>query len=314
MMLRVPKEAMGVDTLWYSGADQIGAVATTTANMPTAIVRVITHEGIILAADGCATDDNGNITSERECKIYSTEKPGHWIVGYGLSELAPPTFEYPDRESVKLSFSEIGKKVSRTLEMQESFKNLVDLSQRFTELFNFEVESTLSGLRDSKAISEQDFSAFFHIEKPIRFHFAGYVHGVPSVSTTLLNFSKSDRVHLDQPTVLAETTLGHFYGSGLILSLLASDEPNFSVFGSQEQIEAAKRLAGKYRIPEFKRFAASLSNASLCAETYIRACSERDASKIDVACKCICGHFHMARITPSDGFSWVHECLPPEPA
>lgn len=311
MMLRIPKEAMGVDTLWYSGTDTTRPVATATANMPTAIVRVITHEGIVLAADGCATDDNGNKTSERECKIYSTEKPGQWIVGYGLSELAPPTFEYHDRESVKLSFAEIGKKVSRILEMQESFKNLVDLSQHFTELFNFEVESTLSALRDRKAISEEDFSAFFHIEKPIRFQFAGYVQDVASVSTTLLTFSKPERGQLDRPTVLMETTFGHFYGSGLILSLLASDEPNFSVFSSQEQIEAAKRIAGKYRIPEFKQFAASLSNARLCAETYIRACSEPDASKIDAACKCICGHIHMAQITPSDGFSWIYECLSP---
>jgi hypothetical protein len=190
--------------------------------MPTAIVRIVTPDGIVLAADGCATDDDKKRTSDREQKLFSTEKRDSWVIGCGLSELGFPTFTYDER-AVKINFREICERAIRIVEMQDHYNSIVDLSQSFTESFRKEIEHRLTTARDGGEISNEDYLAFFQIPKPVRFQFAGYVNGLASVATALLTFCKKEHaVEIVHPTMLAMPTFSQFFGSDAILSVLIS--------------------------------------------------------------------------------------------
>jgi hypothetical protein len=251
----------------------------------TAIVRVCTRQGFVIAADGRRrrTEDwkTFETISDSVQKIFDLQGSGRCLA-YGLAG----SVSVPDENGkVELDFAtEAQSAVERLRNIEPAeFKSYVE---RFGRLLN-------GALRDMNARGGSRWPLVSNRGDGtvLNAYFVGYYFGVPSwAHLRLVQLEgKSTSVQLDSP--LARPGRIELMGSHPMSDLLYEHKD--------------RRFAQYIRPKPDRAEDLTLQEAIIVAENYIRACSEPLAAQIDPECAAIGGHVHSATITPRHGFRWV---------
>jgi hypothetical protein len=255
--------------------------------MPTAICRVHTREGFVIAADGLKTrhDDDGRIVgaiTENAQKIFPIDgrQIAYSLTGiYALTPLGS--------EEVVFDFESEIPKCARALAEKDP-----------PTMYHY-VEKLCSLLRQSLGrVKRHRRNVYFpsgdQTEPPgatiVRIFFDGYYKG------------EADRMY------------ARFFHENQKLRTLVLQDDFYRMrgSGSLEVVELARggdpRFA-KYRIPANSFLKnATLSDAIQIAKNCILAQCDPEARKVDEICSAIGGNVHIATITHASGFQWT---IPP---
>jgi hypothetical protein len=306
-MLRLVFDELDFGSMWCPGLSQFDCEP-----MSTAIVRIYTPEGFVLAADGFSTENDLGA----EQKIFPATNSPSWTLAYGLSEKARAFFHHDETGvDVIVDFAEECKLTAKRMNSRHP-RDLNDYAKTFTRLLGDQIFEQITEAKNHGKIMEEDYSKFMESPRNTTLQFAGYFEGDPAIATTELYFSRPEPyVRLVQPTTQNFDRFHDCWGSKVVLGVLSSKDSDFTgKFVTAEEVQAASHIASRYRTPEFVKFLTterlSLDEGVGAAKTYIEACSDLEAPKIDVKCKFIGGRRHIAKITRSDGFVWIE---PPAP-
>ncbi len=243
----------------------------------TAIVKISTDSGFIIAADGrqCfVAGQTRTINSETEQKIFPVLAPGRTLACalMGSVSNADKSFDLAT-ESRKTA----------ALLCSKRFKNLHNYAEAFARLVK---ENVTTAREDGRLGAYQE-------ETVAKMILAGYFRGERcSCSMTFAHHNQILCSPIFDDYSRGDTALGsRFWGSEIVGKL---------VFKTDDQRFAPYRGKGS------PNRSTSLSDAAEIAGDYIKACSE--SADIDPCCAYIGGHIHIAKITPANGFEWV---IPP---
>jgi hypothetical protein len=248
--------------------------------MPTAIVRICTNEGMLIAADGLETNPNLEPTQVDLQKIYPILNcsSAYAIFGYTIPG-------------------------SRTINLIEEAKKSADLLEGtdfddlalYAEHFSWPIQKLLQSKREDGSIPYfgpgeergEPGNTILHI------FFFGYIQGV--ASTVDLRFFHRNSIPSTPSITSVDMKIGRpawIRGSEVVAEYL---------FDSKDERFSAYRKC----IPDdWKNI--SISQASEIARDYILACESDIGREVDnVICRQIGGRIHIAKITPSEGFQWI---------
>jgi hypothetical protein len=259
--------------------------------MSTAIVRIYTAEGFVIAADGFSTEDpTGNAQ-----KIFPTSTPS-WTLAFCPSVCAAAMFENKDSKStLRIDFAsqcQIAADRMKTSHPQD----LNDYARSFSRLFTECVREQMDQAQRNGVLSPEDFAEWVAARETTILHFSGYFYGIPSLSTVKIIFGQPEPLITLVPVseINPKPVRGAFFGSKKI----------------QDKLEAGQdRYWDKYRTPDLIKITiqnqGTIDDAVVAARSYIEACSDVKAPLIDSWCESIGGRIRIAKITPSGGFEWV---------
>lgn len=256
-------------------------------SMPTAIVRICTNEGMLIAADGRVLKGYSEIITEKSQKI----------------------FQIPNAPAAYAIFGSTGMSIGgdspnslNLIEETQRAESLVSLSEcddlyQYVQNFSKPIQEKLSMWRQGGALFPfggeepgQPGNAILHL------FFFGYLRGVPE--TIDLRFWHRFNILCEPLIIPQDIDIGYpawIRGSNLVAKAL---------FESDDE-----RLA-ECRVP-FPKNSEDLTFdvASKIASGYIEACCSDYGRKLDPSPTMgIGGHIHIAKITPSEGFRWI---IPP---
>jgi hypothetical protein len=248
--------------------------------MSTAIVKIYTPEGFVLAADGYGSD--GRTEAQKVFEIKS-EVGALACCLSNRAEISDP------KTGVNIQFDSVCNLVAN----DPRLRNTTDLhgyADIFSRAFGKHVQEQVhkakeQGLFDSKEkrILKKDWTTDLH--------FAGYFRGTPSITVSKVRFhgAKLSVLHSCHPNLKYFT--GTFYGSEKVLQALKDGDARFAQYASPV-----------FGIPR----TVSIADAIDAAAKYIEACSSPEGRKFDPDyCNCIGGRIRFAKITPSGGFEWI---------
>jgi len=254
--------------------------------MPTAIVRICTTEGIVIAADGFEASFL-RVENQHLQKIYPIHNLPLAYAIFGSTGMRI----YPDKPIINLI--EEAKKSVDALEGC-SFDDLSLYAEHFScpiqEALRMKMEDGSITCYPSLPEKNEPGHTILHI------FFFGYYRGI--ASTIDLRFFHREHV-LAKPSITSiDMDIGPppwIRGSSIIAELL---------FDSDDERFSAYRIA----FPE-KPSDLTINKAAEIAANYIMACSSAVARDADPNLTMhIGGHIHIAKITPSGGFEWI---IPP---
>lgn len=256
-------------------------------SMSTAICRIFTSEGFIVAADGrkFVTGPHSEIKNDTQ-KIFCLETPGGKLA-YSLGGtvgLGPD-----DSDEIVFPFRRETEKAAREIKGQPA--NLHEYAQRLSASMHRELLAVQGRIDFDGGETEPTLPG-----STIAWIFLdGYFNGQPSRAS--LRFFREDQV-LPTPEVYRESDnvgdpLG--YGSEKIFrEVFKTDNPQFA----------------QYRKPKLLSDQVTLEYAREMAEGYIRAFADPEAQRLDLSrCLGVGGHIHIAKVTALHGFEWV---VPPK--
>jgi hypothetical protein len=263
--------------------------------VPTAIVRIYTYEGFVIAADGYPTG-----TTQ---KIFPAIGPHHSLA-YGLCGWANVSGEgTPWRVCWADECREIANRPA-------PIGNMSKYAKVFTETLGRQVTNKIAQLKENGEISDSDYFQLQTEQRDSSIHFAGYFKGAPRMAVGQIRFNlPTYSANLVRQPDYCNPDDNYLFGSGKIRNLLFSPtEPFFS--DSPETLQCAKYIWKRYRTPNLvkllERRQVSLDEAVEAATDYIEACEDPEAKRIDeTACREIAGDIHIATIKPNEGFRWV---------
>jgi hypothetical protein len=257
--------------------------------MPTAIVRICTPEGIVIAADGLESSSFFQVKKLQLQKIYPVHNLplAYAIFGSTGAQILRPS-------KVVIDLVEEANKAEESLRGRV-FDDLALYAKHFAQPIQ---EALLAKIGDD---STMGYPTYHEPVEPgqtvMHIFFFGYYRGL--ASTVDLRIFHRNHI-LAEPSVAAiDVDIGSppwIRGSVIIAKLLfESDDQRFSAYRRPFPDNPAELTIGK---------------AAEIAGGYIRACSSnvgREADP-DVAIS-IGGHIHIAKITPLEGFQWI---IPPK--
>jgi hypothetical protein len=247
-------------------------------SMPTAIARVYTSEGFVIAADGLKTrSDTGMVASNSERKIFEIEQPGRCLA-YAFAGAVQLTSQ--DSDEILFDFIARTKEAADRL-AKERPRSLWHYTERLAE----EIEASLdlvkeaSGTFDPALESQQTYILMdgYYGKHPKRLSvtFKHHAHEPAEVNIAPDNFFPGQPIG---------------YGSEALLRLLNSQDPAFAAYYVSPQDPNNVTLAEAVQI----------------AANRIRAHRDPEAIKIDEkACSAVGGILHIATITYTGGFQWA---------
>jgi hypothetical protein len=254
--------------------------------MSTAIVRIYTEEGFVIAADGRQVREDGLPFNDGAQKIFPLcDERGS--LAYAICGTTLMTSDDDTNEPVWDLAAEMAHAI-KSLSGRKS-KNLFGYATRLSRPINRHLKEAKQNGNIAKYPTETDMidhDGSMIAEALID----GYYNGVPSrVSIKLYHRSQQ----LAEPEVFRD-----------------------SIPTGSYVIHGSKLISESFRNPADRRFAdygqlawtnspVTLSEAIKVSEGYIRACSSPEAIQMDAKCAGIGGHIHIATITPKDGFRWV---------
>ena len=262
----------------------------------TVVVRTLTREGIVLAADGrCSGAIDGTIFSDSVQKIFPIKTPAG-------------AFAYTISGAVDV-LADGGREVAVDIAagIRKSAENLAKKPARSLENYALRLcRPICQALKDANASGR--FSAYPSFEPSIygergntitRINIDGFRDGYPS-SVAIRLFHENN--FLGDPEITTETNyigIHRILGSPEIMRLLwDTDDPRFSA----------------YRGADVRPEQMTLALAIKRSRSYIQACSDAEAAAIDPICARVGGHIHIATISPLAEFEWVTAPAIPKPS
>jgi len=252
----------------------------------TAVIRIHTQDGFVIAADGLRRNIRGLEITDSQQKIFRIEQRGG-IVAYALTGV---TFIQEDAQTT-FSVSDAIAKITNGL--------LIDhftTAERYVRKFG---KSAIDSLRKAQKNGQiKQFQDFGKQGLIVKILFAGYHQKQPFMAdiTLLHNKQKLQPPQLEFKEYLPDMTDMKLAGSEIVFNgLLHTDNPDLVRFRSGGFI----KFRNKQSLSE--------SDVIELAHNYIAACADAAGRKLDPDCLGIGGHTHIAIIKP-DGFRWI---IPP---
>jgi hypothetical protein len=245
--------------------------------MSTAIARIYTPEGFVIAADGRKTrsGDPSGIIRDSQQKIFSIEQPGRRLA-YAFAGAV----ELTHRDSDKVLFDFVA----------ETDRAVINLSAKAPRSLWHYAEMLIDALTESINDVRRGPDALDPSIENSRTHLfiSGFYGKHPkSVCIDFINHVQEESEAELNTEELSEL---YQYGSKRVLDLLREGDPSFGTYVTSEQ----------------KRKNATLHEAVEIACRDIRAQCGPAALKIDErTCSAIGGHIHIATVTFVGGFQWV---------
>ena len=269
--------------------------------MSTAIVRIYTKDGFILAADGRgskAIEKTANRDNEQ--KVFPMVGKGR-ALAYAMQGMMSIT----DLEikSVVVDLAEIVQDSIEACSKTKSHHNLDWYAHKFAHLVQQKLTAQINGLPDYSfpVVVANDPEIFLQL------FLCGYYRGVPSDSIISFRHENHKVTHPDFHNFIPISPLGIF-GSGIVSDLLfKTKDARFAEF----RTDAVRKVAEiMMKIAPDKWDSLTLEDGVDIATNYIRACDSEEGREVDnQSCSGIGGHIHVAEITEGHGFRWV---IPPK--
>lgn len=244
--------------------------------MSTAVVRIFTPEGFVIAADGLRKYADGRVLSENVQKVFPTQSRLWGHLAFALTG-----WTWVENDSVKMDWASHAKSVAASLES----KPIRDTEQ-YGELLSGKIRGWVS---DNKSKFREYYNQL--IPQDTKLLLCGYVDGGPRLSTHRLTFGQKIR-HECTEKFSPHQSAAWFSGSPVIKQIL---------------LDGTDRNFDRYKTTGLEKLGQeeiSLVEAIDVAKNYILACSDPKAREIDKNCEQIGGHIHIATITPQTGFKW----------
>lgn len=260
--------------------------------MPTAIVRIVTPQGVVIAADGLESLGFFRPKNEHLQKIYPIQGLPLAYAIFGSTS----SCNYLPSTGVEVVIDLLGEaKKSAELMGSQTFDDLSLHAWHFSQ-------PILKALREKIGDNNQNPypSMRYDPREPgqtiLHVFFFGYYHGLAS-TVDLRIFHRKDVLQEPSITVVDVDT-------GPPPWVRGSEDIAKVLFQSQDDKFAP------YRIPfPSNPNDLTIQHAADIAKGYITACSSEAGREVDPdAPLCIGGHIHIAQITPK-GFQWI---IPPK--
>jgi hypothetical protein len=259
-----------------------------TTSMSTAIGRIYTSEGFVIAADGRhrRADEKGIVTDTAQ-KIFPVSDSNKSLAVTFAGNVGITNDENPNLaafdfliETAK-ALESMGTILPRTLkEYVEKLCDRIEQSLREAKLQNrFQQFPTNAPSPDANG-----YYSIAHI------FFDGYYRGVPTQVHAAFFHENQElaKTEVNKSELVAGVMIG--YGSLVICDLLNSDDDGW---------------VANYRVKPQRQGKLTLGEAELTARGYVGACSDPRALKLDEKiCSAIGGYTHVATITKFGGFKW----------
>jgi hypothetical protein len=247
--------------------------------MSTAIARIYTREGFVIAADGRESDQSGNVRSDRVQKIFSVEHPcrrlAYTIAGkIQLTQLFSPG---------EVLFDFVGE-TSKALEdlAHSKCRSLIDFSRALADKLMFPLSDAktarLSATPPGFANSESNTHIFID----------GYYNHLPKRTHIIFHHFGAAQTETDKKATIGSLRSNHGYGSQRVLQRL-DEEDDF--FADYKPCKISEEL--------------TLADAIVIARNRVRAHFDPLAIKLDPSCRAMGGHIHIAKVTREDGLRWA---------
>jgi len=267
----------------FVGADLVVSYRPEGDMSGTAVVRIYSGDGFVIAADGLRRDGAGTEKSRNQQKIFAAEGADSTLA------YAATGMTYVDQGSGGFDVSsEVSRLVHRVLTKK------YDSPGRFTEEFAKALRRSLREAQNDQRIKE--FLDFGREGLIVSVLFAGYYSGRPFVSRAALS---QDQQRIQVPKVQSEdlalsSIRLEISGSEKVKDLLwYTDDPRLSAY----RTDACRKVRNKQPF--------ALAEGVELAKNYIAACSDPVSLGIDPDCAAIGGRIHVATIKPCEGFRWV---------
>ncbi len=257
----------------------------------TAIVRTLTREGFVLAADGRNSEAiGGAVISDSVQKLF----PIKTLIGsFAYSIAGTINVITDDGTEVAVNLIDEVRKSAESLATQKT-KNLVGYAVRLCRPVCRALEDARKLGRFSRYPSYQPSVPSERGNTIMRLCIDGFREGYPS-SVAIRLFHENDR--LCEPEIMTETNYVGLHRALAPVRLIGS---------ILWEAEGDPRLAA-YKGPQILPKDITLQDAIDRSRSYIQAHSDPEAIAIDDDCRSVGGHIHIATITPSEGFRWIIE-------
>jgi hypothetical protein len=244
--------------------------------MSTAISRVYTPEGFVIAADGRSLNKRGEKLSDSVRKIFGVEHPNRQLAFTACGDAGVTDLQG------NVSFEYASEAVRVMDELSDSCPN---------SLWHFAVEvmdkllPRIVGAKEAYKIFPDGYHV---IESETVIFIDGYYNGDPD--TARVRFRHYGAVGREtKGDVSTEMFRGEYEcGSPRMIGML--------------QLEDAALAAFR---PSHKKDNMALQEAITVAHNRVRAQRDPIAVELDQVCRGIGGHIHIATVTPAFGFAWV---------
>ena len=258
----------------------------------TAIVRTLTLEGTVLAADGRNTGAlNGAVLNDSTQKIFPVAT-ANGTVAYCVCGTVNVISDDQTRVVV-----DIADEIRKSTESLTS-RRTGSLAGYATRVFR-PVCKALRDACDRGEISQfasQPKSPYERGETILRVYFHGYRDGFPSSVAVRLYHEDGA---LAEPELVTEP----------LIPMHMVDLPVRRIGGIVLEGKEQPRLAA-YRQPNIEMTTCTLSLAIERSRALIASHTDPEALAIEPLCRTVGGHTHIATITAAEGFKWV---IPPLP-
>jgi hypothetical protein len=256
-------------------------------DMPTAIVRIHTSEGFILAADGREKSSLTQATNkDHEQKIFPIVNTGRTLA-YALQGMA--VLKDADKNSVIVDMATAVKESIESFTQLRSRDNLNWYASKISITVNQKLREQTRNLEGSPFpdVVQNDPGLIFQV------FMCGYYRDKDS--DLIIQF-RHDNQKIVRPNIIGNRLESEplcLFGSARVFdALFKRNDPRFQEFKTP------------MTTPD-KRFNLTLLEAEEVAVNYIRACASDIGREIDPeVCSGIGGHIHVAEITPTNGFRW----------
>ena len=253
----------------------------------TAIIRTLTLEGTVLAADGRNTGAvDGTVISDSVQKIFPVAT-ANGTAAYCLCGTVNVISD--DRLRVVVDIADEIRKSAESLTNRRT-GSLVGYATRLFRPVCTALRDAYEGGEFSQFAS-QPTSPFERGDTILRVYFHEYRDGLPS-SVAVRLYQENGK--LAEPEIVTEP----------LLPIHRTDLPvpriGGIVLGGREEPTLAA-----YRQPNIEMTTCTLNLAIERSRALIDAHTDPEAIAIDPLCRTVGGHIHIATITPSEGFKWV---------
>jgi len=262
--------------------------------MSTAIVRIYTSEGFVIAADSLGSPK----TKDGEVKPGQANQQKIFPAAPSLAFALSGWIEVSNSATgERLTWGKLACEIALEMEFQE-----VNSITHYSTMFCGKLRKWLQKIWEDRADFREVYASDTHQQSTMLFT-AGYFNGKPVMNETEMMYEPLGRIRIksESPETGNALRVGErsLRGSQIIYDILREGgHPDFQGY----QTPAFRKL-----IEEREKL--TLDEACSAAETYIRACSDKRAIELDKNCETIGGEVQMATITPR-GFKWVKKSVP----
>jgi hypothetical protein len=250
----------------------------------TATVRIHCPEGFIIAADGLVCHGDGKPTDQKDKqKVFQVENDRHSVAFAltGVTQIDGPTGVF--------DISAESTRIARTL-----LQNNYDSGDCYIQNFGNEMLGRFKAGKEDGRIGE--FLTGYHSNLIYSALFVGFYSGKPFMAMSCTNHEGQEiQPSTTSFTPLSETcTRMEVSGSKEMYGILANPaDMEFRSYrcSSWDKLRRGERI--------------TISDGRDLAKSFIAACSDPKAQKIEKELETVGGRIHVAQITKDRGFRWL---------